>query len=828
MVQENVGLVNYAGEISLPMKKSVAAASMGVLVAMALFVCPLAARADEPVASIESAQETAGVAASSETEQEAPLTHDGWVETAQGHEYWKDGVRLSGAWLELDGHRYYLAADGYAVGGFQEIEGSHYYFSLDMNEMATGWKAIDGSWYWFDEATGKMAVNQALTNGRWSRFDAQGKWLGYSNGWVLDGDDWYWTSNGAPQKGWLWAGGSWYWLDPTSGKMATGWAKDSGYWYYLGPSGAMQTGWQLADGRWYFLNSGGDMRVGWFLEGGAWYWLGGSGAAAQNEVVKVGSERYVFGSSCAMVGSGWGLVNGKWNLTAPSGALRVGWQYVSGCWYWMDPTSCAMQTGLLQVGSSKYYLTDSGAMAIGWAWDGAEACWYYATPSASDGRLLTGWQKVGDAWYWMDPSSAKMQTGWLDRREGSYYLQGSGAMASSQLLDVDGERYWFGSDGTSRSGWVDTSAGRFWFDPTASSTRYPAKMGRISVDGKTYYVDLSSGVARNGWVDNGDGSKSWAGADGALAASLRDGVLTMSDGKVANGWVALSGSTFYAEPNGKLASGWHQVGGSRYYFDPSTYAMKTGWILDNGSWYWLGSNGAMATGWVYVDAWYYLNADGTMKTGWLELGGKHYWLDGSGRMATGVRYIDGYRRYFWSSGECDKIGWQNPSQYPQVSSWTVKLPSYCTGRFGYVTPSRIGVNATREDCVNAFVGRAYEYLGTPYIWDYACAPGVGVDCAGLVMQCLYATGMDTFPMTPYDHYYTPGHDHYANDLWNNSGFMHLSYAQRQRGDIICWPGHVAIYIGNDQMIEAASPALGTRLTTVYNVGNIRGVLRPFV
>ena len=160
------------GEISLPMKKSVAAASMGVLVAMALFACPLAARADEPVASIESVQETAGAAASSETEQETPLTHDGWVETAQGHEYWKDGVRLSGAWLELDGHRYYLAADGYAVGGFQEIEGSRYYFSLDTNEMATGWKAIDGSWYWFDEATGKMAVNQALTNGRWSRFDA--------------------------------------------------------------------------------------------------------------------------------------------------------------------------------------------------------------------------------------------------------------------------------------------------------------------------------------------------------------------------------------------------------------------------------------------------------------------------------------------------------------------------------------------------------------------------------------------------------------------------------------------------------------------------------
>ena len=31
------------------------------------------------------------------------------------------------------------------------------------------------------------------------------------------------------------------------------------------------------------------------------------------------------------------------------------------------------------------------------------------------------------------------------------------------------------------------------------------------------------------------------------------------------------------------------------------------------------------------------------------------------------------------------------------------------------------------------IQRAMEYLGTPYRWGYSCAPGVGVDCAGLVM-----------------------------------------------------------------------------------------------
>lgn len=106
-----------------------------------------------------------------------------------------------------------------------------------------------------------------------------------------------------------------------------------------------------------------------------------------------------------------------------------------------------------------------------------------------------------------------------------------------------------------------------------------------------------------------------------------------------NGWVALSGSTFYAEPNGKLASGWHQVGGSRYYFDPSTYAMRTGWILDNGSWYWLGSNGAMANRLGIRCAWYYLNADGSMKTGWLE------WA----ASITGSMVVDAWLRVFDTS-----------------------------------------------------------------------------------------------------------------------------------------------------------------------------------
>ena len=173
-------------------------------------------------------------------------------------------------------------------------------------------------------------------------------------------------------------------------------------------------------------------------------------------------------------------------------------------------------------------------------------------------------------------------------------------------------------------------------------------------------------------------------------------------------------------------------------------------------------------------------------------------------------------------------GFQNPSQYYQVSNVSVSIPHLGQGQFGYRTESRISIDATRQDCINAMVTRALEYSGTRYVWDYSCAPGVGVDCSGLVMQALYATGMDLSPMNPWDHYYTPGHDQYANYMWENGRFQKLSFSQRQPGDIIAYKGHVAIYLGNDQIVEASSPAGRVRISSVYSSPNIRGVLRPFV
>lgn len=193
---------------------------------------------------------------------------------------------------------------------------------------------------------------------------------------------------------------------------------------------------------------------------------------------------------------------------------------------------------------------------------------------------------------------------------------------------------------------------------------------------------------------------------------------------------------------------------------------------------------------------------------------------------TSKRFIDG--------NTVGKMGYQNPAGFYQVSSKNVKITSAATYPWNYVTPSRIGVWATRQDCINAFIGRAREYLGTPYVWDYSCAPGVGVDCIGLVYQCAYACGMDLGGGTGYDDFnpwahWTSGssgwHSHDANNFWDYGNVMHVSLADRQVGDLISWAGHVAIYLGDDTIIEAYPGSV--MYNSLWAHGTPRGCMRLF-
>ena len=76
-------------------------------------------------------------------------------------------------------------------------------------------------------------------------------------------------------------------------------------------------------------------------------------------------------------------------------------------------------------------------------------------------------------------------------------------------------------------------------------------------------------------------------------------------------------------------------------------------------------------------------------------------------------------------------------------------------------------------------------------------PGVGLDCSGLVQYCYAAAGI-SLPRT--------------SAAQGGSG---IAVTDPQPGDIVCYSGHVGIYIGNGQMIHAPQTGDVVKISDVY-------------
>ncbi len=77
-------------------------------------------------------------------------------------------------------------------------------------------------------------------------------------------------------------------------------------------------------------------------------------------------------------------------------------------------------------------------------WQQTEAGWIL---SGAEGERLTGWQRDGSTWYYLDPETGIMKTGWIALDGKHYYLGDSGAMQTGMMARGD-TIYTFGGDGS--------------------------------------------------------------------------------------------------------------------------------------------------------------------------------------------------------------------------------------------------------------------------------------------------------------------------------------------------------------------------------------------
>ena len=142
------------------------------------------------------------------------------------------------------------------------------------------------------------------------------------------------------------------------------------------------------------------------------------------------------------------------------------------------------------------------------------------------------------------------------------------------------------------------------------------------------------------------------------------------------------------------------------------------------------------------------------------------------------------------SGSSDSSSDYEYDEYGNVidSDNTVDYDSYSESSSSSSSSSSSGSGSS-------VVNYATQFVGNPYVWGGTSLTN-GADCSGFV-QSVYANFGVSLPRTSYEQ--------------QNAG-TEVSYADAQPGDLICYGGHVAIYMGNGQIVHASNSRDGIKIS----------------
>ena len=142
---------------------------------------------------------------------------------------------------------------------------------------------------------------------------------------------------------------------------------------------------------------------------------------------------------------------------------------------------------------------------------------------------------------------------------------------------------------------------------------------------------------------------------------------------------------------------------------------------------------------------------------------------------------------------------------PSTGNVSTTTPS--TGNTGMTTKPSTGSSSNTSKPGNASAGqkianKGCEYIGNPYVYGGNSLTN-GIDCSGFVQQIHAKYGIST-----------P-----RNSTSLRYGGKAVAVSDMMPGDVVCYEGHVAIYIGGGQIVHASNskpyPAGGIKTSNAY-------------
>ena len=255
------------------------------------------------------------------------------------------------------------------------------------------------------------------------------------------------------------------------------WHKIDGKTYYFGDKGEMVVGWQYVEihGTGYRDNLFDNRPVFEIGLQEKWYYFGQDGALLEQTDKQV-LEAKTSENTGKVYGEQYPLSAEKRTYYFDNHyAVKTGWIYEDGNWYYLNK--------LGNFGDDSYNPLPIGEVAKGWTQD------FHVTIDIDRSKPAP--------WYYLDPKTGIMQTGWQYLGNKWYYLRSSGVMATSWYQDGSTWYYLDAQNGDMKTGWVKD--GSIWYYLNAGNG--DMKTGWFQVNGKWYYAYGSGPLAVNTIVD---------------------------------------------------------------------------------------------------------------------------------------------------------------------------------------------------------------------------------------------------------------------------------------------------------------------------------------
>lgn len=486
-------------------------------------------------------------------------------------------------------------------------------------------------------------------------------------------------------------------------------------------------------------------------------------------------------------------------------------------------TPIAASAGFVQTAEGVKYTTKSGKTLTGLKKIGKR---YYLFDQ--NGVMLTGIQRVGARYFFFDINTGIRRYKWISYNGAKYYADSStGALYINRYKG----KYYFGPDGRYVPGGIEaTYVG--WHTKNGRKYYYSADhqkvTGLVTIGQRVYYFS-SKGYLLKSRIVSVDGIRYYVGKKGYLLSNRfvtyrKHKYYVQSDGTIAVGMVQVGSSTYFFKENGVRAGrGFVTWNGARYFLSKTGKVCKNRFIKYGGKYYWCDLDGMIATN-RYVGG-YYLGSDGVRVKATMPASGvvkrngkiyiydqngmplanqwvttsdkKRYYVGSDGSALVGLQIIGGYKYYFDADGvlQTDSVVYANGTCY------------YTAGADSHIT-------AESAVSGNAIVQYAKQFVGNPYVYGGTSLTN-GADCSGFCMSVMLHFGVRIMRVSNDQMYGASG---YYAKLGYATG-VQVSDSNLQPGDLVfygsgAYSTHVAIYIGNNQVVHAANSRVGIIISSI--------------